>query len=139
MATSNRLVGHWRLVSYTERKASGETADVFGAAAKGYLSYFADGRMTVLVAGDGRQHFRGAWDAIPPTEKAAAYDKLIAYAGRYSDQGDRVVHHVEICWIPNWEGRDLVRLVIPAGEGRMILRTPAERPPAQDLLWERMS
>jgi hypothetical protein len=138
MTAPSRLVGLWRLVSYTERGPSGETAHVFGEGAKGYLSYLADGRMMVLVTGAGRPRLRGAWDAVAATDKAAAYDKLIAYAGRYSEYRERVVHHVELCWIPNWEGRELERLVIPQAEDRMILRTPAERPPVQDLLWERL-
>jgi hypothetical protein len=135
---AGRLVGRWRLVSYAETAADGGSVHVFGPGTKGELHYGADGRMMVIVAGEGRPRFRGAWNAIPATDKAAALDRLIAYAGRYSDLGDRVVHHVEMCWIPNWEGRDLERLVIPVGERRIILRTPAERPPVQDLLWERI-
>jgi hypothetical protein len=138
MSSSQRLVGEWRLVSYTEAKPDGETTNVFGPAVQGMLSYFPDGRMMVIVTGAGRPRFRGAWSAIPPADKAAAFDQLIAYAGRYTDLGERVKHHVEMCWIPNWEGKDLERLVIPAGERRIILRTPADRPPSQDLLWERI-
>lgn len=139
MPTPSPLIGHWRLVSYTEKKPTGETINVWGAGAKGYLSYFPDGRMMVMAAGNGRPRFRGAWDTIPIEQKATAYDRLIAYAGRFTDLGERVVHHVEVCWIPNWEGKDLERLVLPAGEGRMILRAPAGRSPVQDLLWKRLA
>ena len=63
-------------------------------------------------------------------------------AGRYSIEGDRVIHHVEVCWIPNWEGRDLVRLASFPREDRILLRTPggtSARPsPLQEVLWERM-
>lgn len=138
ITASDRLIGHWRLVAYTEVKPSGERIDVFGPHPKGYLTYSSDRRMTVVVGGDERPRLSGAWQAVPAAAKAANYDKLIAYAGRYTDLGDKVIHHVEVCWIPNWEGRDLERLVVPAGEGRMILRTPADRPPSQDLLWERV-
>ncbi|HLI09966.1 MAG TPA: lipocalin-like domain-containing protein [Alphaproteobacteria bacterium] len=141
MDPSNRLVGQWRLLHYQERRAEGEVLDVFGKGARGRLAYFADGRMMVVIAGDGRPRLRGPWPAVPREDKAAAYDRLIAYAGRYTDRGDRVIHHVEICWIPNWEGRDVERLVIPDGDGRMILRTPPGKPgdehSVQDLLWER--
>ena len=133
-----RLEGLWRLVSYTDVAASGARTPVFGAPAKGWLEYRSDGRMMVLVTGEGRPRFHAAWDAIPPADKAAAYDRLIAYAGRYRDLGDRVVHEVETCWLPNWEGRALERLVIPAGAGRIILRTPPGRPPLHELLWERI-
>jgi hypothetical protein len=138
MAGENRLVGRWRLLRYTEDRGADGAIDVFGPKARGELCYFPDGRMMVLVVGGGRPRLRGAWDAIAASDKAAAYDRLIAYAGRYSDRGERVVHHVELCWIPNWEGKDLERLVIPQGAGRMILRTPPRSgAPVQDLLWER--
>lgn len=142
MTDSKRLLGQWRLIRYSEVAPSGETVDVLGPGAKGRLAYFPDGRMMVMVTGDQRPRLSGAWAAIPVEQKAVAYDRLIAYAGRYSDQGTRVIHHVELCWIPNWEEKDLERLVIPQGENRMILRTPPARSgrtdPVQDLLWERI-
>jgi Lipocalin-like domain len=139
MPPAGRLIGMWRLVSYTEKRVQDESKDILGPDPKGYLCYLADGRMMVMVGAAERPRLKGAWDAIPAADKAANYDKIIAYAGRYTDLGGRVRHHVEVCWIPNWEGKDLERLVIPAGEKRMILRTPAEeRRPSQDLLWERI-
>jgi len=139
MPPASRLVGTWRLLSYTEVQPDGGRVDILGPDPRGYLSYLADGRMMVMVGAAARPRLKGAWDAIPATDKAANYDKIIAYAGRYTDLGDRVRHHVEVCWIPNWEGKDLERLVIPAGDGRMILRTPAsERRPSQDLLWAKI-
>ncbi|HYB08149.1 MAG TPA: lipocalin-like domain-containing protein [Alphaproteobacteria bacterium] len=139
MPPASRLVGTWRLLSYTEVQPDGGRVDILGPDPRGYLCYLADGRMMVMVGAAARPRLKGAWDAIPATDKAANYDKIIAYAGRYTDLGDRVRHHVEVCWIPNWEGKDLERLVIPAGDGRMILRTPAnERRPSQDLLWAKL-
>jgi len=138
MPALSRLTGLWRLVSYTEKAPDGRIIDVFGPNPKGYLCYLADGRMMVMAAAADRPRLRGAWDKIPLADKAGNYDRMIAYAGRYTDLGDRVRHHVEVCWIPNWESKDLERVVIPTDEGRMILRTPAEKPPSQDLLWERV-
>ena len=138
MPTPSRLMGLWRLVSYIEKMPDGRSIDVFGPGPKGYLNYSADGSMMVMAAAADRPRLRGPWDKISLADKAGNYDRIIAYAGRYTDMGDRVWHHVEVCWIPNWEGKDLERLVIPAGEGRIILRTPPDKPPSQDLLWERI-
>ena len=54
----------------------------------------------------------------------------------------RVLHHVDICWIPNWQGRELVRIVSFPQPGRLLLTTvpdagPRARP-AQRVLWERV-
>lgn len=96
--------------------------------------------MSALLARADRPRFRGQWNEIADTQKAAALDGLVAYGGRFSDFGDRLVHHVETCWIPNWEGRDLIRIPEYRGADRMILRTAqdsnaAARP--QKVEWRR--
>jgi hypothetical protein len=44
----------------------------------------------------------------------------MAYAGRYSFSGDRVIHHVELSLFPNWVGTDQQRSVELSGD-RLIL------------------
>jgi hypothetical protein len=44
-------------------------------------------------------------------------EDFVAYAGRYSFHGDRVVHHVELSLFPNWVGSDQERWVELAGIG----------------------
>jgi hypothetical protein len=44
-------------------------------------------------------------------EKARAVEDFVAYAGRYSFHGDRVIHHVELSRFPNWVGSDQERWV----------------------------
>ncbi len=41
---------------------------------------------------------------------------FVAYAGRYSFRGDRVIHHVELSLFPNWVGTDQQRWVELAGD-----------------------
>lgn len=68
---------------------------------------------------------------------------MVAYSGRYTDHGDRVVHHVEVCWISNWEGRELERYLSFLPNDRVLLRTPPLRngrpQPVQDVLIERVA
>jgi hypothetical protein len=133
----SRLVGHWELVSFTERRDNGERFDVFGPNPKGFITYLESGHMSVVFASGCREPFRGAWDSVADGQKAACYDALVAYSGRYTDHGDRVVHHVDVCWIPNWEGRDLERHVTYLRNGHVLLRTPemrfGRRQPVQDV------
>lgn len=137
----SRLIGHWQLVSFTERRDDGTTFDVFGPAPTGSITYLESGHMSVLFARAHREPFSGPWDAVTDRHKAANYDGIVAYAGRYTDFGDRVVHHVEVCWIPNWEGRDLERFLTYRPDGRVLLRTPAIRfgraQPVQDVVVQR--
>lgn len=142
MTAHNRLAGHWQLVSFTERRESGEVFDVFGPEPRGFLHYSESGRMSVLFAAANRLPFSGPWSAVTDRQKAACYDAIVAYSGRYTDHGDRVVHHVEVCWIPNWEGRDLERFLTFLPDERVLLRTPATRfgrpQPVQDVIVQRV-
>ena len=38
------------------------------------------------------------------------YDTMFAYAGRYSVETGKVIHHVDISWNQVWTGTDQVRL-----------------------------
>jgi hypothetical protein len=42
-------------------------------------------------------------------ERLALYDTMFAYAGTFSVEGDKVVHHVDISWNETWTGTDQVR------------------------------
>lgn len=138
---TDSIEGLWRLVSFEERRADGAWVHAIDEAAHGWIGYWPGGRMQVLIGGGARPRLRGAWAQVPAEQKAQCLDAMVAYAGRYSVADDRVVHHVDVCWIPNWEGRDLVRQVSFPGPGRLLLSTVAEgaaRPgPAQRVLWER--
>ena len=49
-------------------------------------------------------------------EQARAMQGFVAYAGRYSFSGDRVVHHVELSLFPNWVASNQERSVELAGD-----------------------
>lgn len=141
MIDKQALIGHWKLVSFVEQQAGGPWTDALGANAKGSISYWPTGHMQVLIGAPDRPRFRGEWDAIPAADKALCLDRMVAYSGRFTVKEDRVLHHVDVCWIPNWEGRDLVRLASFPVSNRLLLRTEAAtngRPrPMQEVLWER--
>ena len=39
-------------------------------------------------------------------ERVTLYDTMFAYAGTYSIETDKVVHHVDISWNETWTGTD---------------------------------
>jgi hypothetical protein len=112
------------------------------ASARGFISYWPDGHMQVVIGAGERPRLRGEWSGISPEQKAECLDKLVAYAGNYSVEGEVVTHHVDVCWIPNWEGRELKRAMSFPAPGRLLLATlPDDGPrarPAQRVLWERV-
>ena len=139
-----QLVGHWRLLSFTEQQADGQWVDALGPQAKGCISYWPTGHMQVLIGAIDRPRFSGEWSSIPNAEKASCLDRMVAYSGRFTIDGRRLLHHVDSCWIPNWEGRDLVRLPsFPTPEQLLLCTEPVPQGgrarPMQEVLWERVS
>ncbi len=104
----NPLLGTWKLKSYVVTTAAGERPTPYGRNPTGYLSYSADGRMQVIGAATGRIV---PADATPPdNERVALHDTMFAYAGTYSVEADKVIHHVDISWNEVWTGTDQIRL-----------------------------
>jgi hypothetical protein len=142
LAQSNgALLGSWRLVSAIATTASGgRDTHPYGLKPSGLLSYMPDGRMTAMIAYDGRRPLSGDRVSAPSAERADAYATFFAYAGRYTVNGDRVTHTSKIASVPNWVGTDLVRLTAIHGD-RLTLSTPplsvAGRTQSTELVWER--
>jgi hypothetical protein len=115
------LVGTWKLVSASSVTANGQrNENPYGVDPAGFLTYFDDGRMTSLISYGGRKPLR----AIPQVEEQAeAFKTFLAYGGRYTFSGDKVIHHVEISSIQNYVGKDLVRSVKFQGD-QVVLVTP---------------
>ena len=135
------ILGHWRLLSFTEQR-QGQWVPALDAQAQGFISYWPNGRMQVLIGGSQRPRLRGAWEQVADADKALCLDGLVAYAGSYRLEEGLVRHQVEVCWIPNWQGRELVRLMSFPTPDRLLLATvpdTGERArPAQQVLWEKM-
>ena len=106
----NALLGTWRLKSYLVTGAAGERLNPpYGESPTGFLIYSADGRMQVIGVAKNR---RAPQVANPPDEeRLALYDTLFAYAGTFSVEGDKVVHHIDISWNEAWTGTDQIRIL----------------------------
>ena len=118
------LVGAWRLVHWEQRGEDGAVTYPFGADARGYLLYTAQGVVSATLSAVDRPPF-GSDDFLTAGEAewGRASRTYLAYCGRYEVRGDTVVHHVELCSFPNWVGTDLERRLEVAG-GRLVLSTP---------------
>jgi hypothetical protein len=81
---------------------------------------------------------------IPPdNERVALYDTMFAYAGTYSVEAGKVIHHVDISWNEVWTGTDQIRLF--KTNGNTLTLTTHARHPASDteahyaLVWEKVA
>jgi hypothetical protein len=142
-AQSKSLVGTWKLVSASSTTEGGRMNNaVFGENPTGFITYTADGRMMAIISDGGRKPLSVSDRIAAATEeRAKAFSSFVAYAGRYTFAGDKVIHHVEAASIQNWVNTDLVRAARFEGD-RLILKTPpTSRGGIQqsiELVWQRL-
>jgi len=143
VSNRNPFVGTWTLRSARRKTlATGETAPLWGEHPSGTLIYTTEGRMTALVLDQNRKAPGGA--APTEAEAVSLFRSMVAYAGRYTVEPDRVVHHVEQSWNQAWTGTDVVRFY--RLEGPLLTLTTAPAPNPRDgemsvstLVWERIA
>ena len=124
-AAENPILGTWKLQSLVfEAIATGQRSTPFGDHPVGYLSYSADGRMYAIGVVEDRPKPR---DPLPTDqEKVKLQESMFAYAGTYTADGEKVVHHVDISWNQSWTGTDLVRFYKLDGDTLTIRTARAE-------------
>jgi hypothetical protein len=118
-----KFVGTWKLLSFETRREDGVVIDASRRDWSGYIMYTGDGYMCATLFAPNRRKFNTP-DVLGGTieEKVAAADSYVSYYGRYEVDEDRVIHHVEASFFPNWVGVDQVRFYGFDGD-RLTLRT----------------
>ena len=124
---TSQLLGSWRMTSWTiEVLETGEVKDALGKNPRGYINYSPDGRVMVLVLHKDRPMPKAL---VPmPEEKISLYDTMIAYAGTYSVENDRVIHQVDMSWNKAWEGTKQIRFIKMDGRTLTYKTAPAKNP-----------
>ena len=120
-------LGTWKLQSFTtEYLDTGQKVQPYGAHPTGYLSYGPDCRMYAIIVGEDRKLPVGA---VPTdAEKIELFGGVLAYAGTYTIDGDKVSHHVDVSWNQAWTGTIQVRQLKIEGNTLHIRSMPAKNP-----------
>jgi hypothetical protein len=122
-----QLLGTWKMDSWTvEDLVSGEKSPALGESPAGYITYSREGRVMVLVLRGDRKKPAG----LVPTdaEKIALYDSMFAYAGTYSVDGEKVLHHIDMSWNEAWTGTTQIRFLKLQGDQLTYISAPARNP-----------
>ena len=137
-----RLLGTWKLVSaLREEIPSGRKSDFFGPDPVGYLTYSPEGRMFALIVRGDRKRPMGTIAA--PAEIEALFKSAVSYTGKFSVEGDQVIHRVDASMNESWTGTVQRRTAIFDG-ARLMLSTPPSPDPLDGLnsvrtmTWERV-
>jgi len=122
------LIGTWELVGMYRNLESGDREPPSDGweDAKGYITYAPGGRMFALLSKRDKPPID--YPDIDDSKRIDAHKSMVAYTGRYDFHGDHALHHVDICWIPDWEGGDQRREVMLDGDN-LTLTTPHGRRP----------
>jgi hypothetical protein len=142
VADENPLIGTWKLKSQVwTLTATGEKVHQMGEHPNGYLNYSTDGRMYAIITAENRVQP----DAANPTDeqRVKLHKTMIAYAGTYTVEADKVIHRVDISWNEARTGTDQIRFFKLDGNILTITTPPFKS--AQDgregrsaLVWEKV-
>ena len=141
---AEQFVGTYRGRGQEYVAADGTVTRVGASPAAARLVYASDGTVMVISTPADRprlpSHVSGNdWSGATAAEKAAAADGVVAYAGRYEVQGDRVLHHVDVSFFPNWVGTTNVRVFQWDGNTLTLSTPPDAAGGFRRILWEKVT
>ena len=123
LTDDNPLLGTWRLQSLVyEAISTGQRSSPFGDRPDGYLGYSRDGRMYAILVAEDRP--KSSAVLLTDEEKVKLLESMSAYAGTYTVDGEKVVHHVDTSWNGSWTGTDQVRFYKLDGDILTITTAP---------------
>jgi len=128
VSAGNSPVGTWELMSFSEFVLdTKETNRPFGDHPTGYIQYSPGGHVVVfLTAGELK---RPASAIYTDAERADIHRAIAAgYAGTYTVEGNKVIHHILTAWRPEWIGGDQIRYFEINGTNLTIKTAPIKSP-----------
>lgn len=122
MSAPHPIVGTWRLVAFWTRYDGEDRFFPLGEDALGAITYTADGFMSGTMQRRGVRPFAiGDRMRATAAEKADAFDAYVTYCGRWTTEGGRFVHSIEMSLLPNWIGDRQYRDAVWHGPDRVDL------------------
>ena len=138
--TTNTIAGVWKLKKYSRRflDTNEVRSDMLPQA---YILYTPGGFMMSITVEEKREPPAGV--VLTDEERVRLFKSIIsAYSGRYTVEGDTVIHDVELSWNEAWTGTRQVRKFKVNGDELIIETTPRTagtntRQFINTLTWER--
>jgi len=94
----------------------------FGEDPDGYIGYSPDNRMYAIFT---RKDRIMPADAVPTDEEGVQLlGTMVAYAGTFTLEPEKVTHHIDISWNQAWTGTDQVRYYQLDGDTLTITTAP---------------
>lgn len=125
-----KLLGTWKLHSFTGTDEEGVTVPIMGEGATGFICYSQDGWVSVEIMRAKRPRYDIPDIELGTDEQTlAAARGMFAYAGPFTvDEENKIVYHeIEFSLIPNWIGSRQKRYVRFEGDSTLILTADPAR------------
>jgi hypothetical protein len=105
----------------------------YGEHPTGYIQYSPGGHLVMFITtGDLK---RPATASYTDAERSEIYKGIAGgYAGTYTIQGNKVIHHLLTAWRPEWVGSDQTRNFEIEGKHLTITRAPIKNQMGQDVV-----
>jgi hypothetical protein len=118
------IVGTWQVTSFALLELdTNKTSRPFGENPNGYIQYSPSGHMVVFLQ-SGNPKRPGNFPYADSDRVDAHRSIFGAYAGKYTVEGDKVVHHIVASWRPEWNGTDQTRYFTIEGNKLTIKTAP---------------
>lgn len=118
---SSPLTGTYKLAAFEASIDGSDWRSLFGPSPLGY-AVITPSRFIAVLTGQGR---KSGWAT---EDRAALFDSLCAYTGRYRLEGDKFITSVDASWIEAWNGTDQSRTWALDGNRLSLLTEPAPNP-----------
>ena len=127
----DKLLGIWKLVSWEkETIATGQRNLFLGKSPTGYLIFTPEGRMMVLITGEGRLGLNANQHCVE------LFSSMYSYTGTYQVQGDKWITKIDVAWNPGWVGNNQIRSFKVDGD-RLQAIAGSGRTEKDIITWER--
>ena len=116
---ATQLAGTWKVVSLITRFDGGDAVEPFGSNPKGRLVLTPEGQWIIILTGANRG------PAKDLEGKAALLDSMLAYSGKYTVEGNRMMIRVDMSWNEIYSGANQNQTRFFTIEGdQLIIRSP---------------
>ena len=113
---AKKLVGSWKLTSWTIQVIDGEATQPFGPNPKGRAVFTPDGFSAFMIARPDRK------PATSDADSAALIKSLMVYTGKFTVDGDKLTTNVDLSWNEILTGTAQVRFFKLEGD-KLSVRT----------------
>ena len=111
-----KIIGIWKIVSYEwENQATSIRQPMMGKNPTGYIIFTPEGRMMVIITGEGRK------TPVTDQDRVGLFNSMSAYTGIYRVEGDKWITKVDVAWFPGRVGTEQVRFFRFDGERLLVI------------------